>query len=210
MNKLERLQEISPDILQNFLKTRKSFALPEDMQEYIIRINAVPAIVHHQGASMTRVVRVLQKQFPDLNYSSARDIYYDAMNFFHVDDSITVDAWDNYYADKMEDLARLCIAMDKPESAKRCYDKAHAFRTSAAQRIKVGDWQVPVFIISNKIKASDLGFEKKSLMDIVRKDEDGFYINLINSLETTDKEKKRLIREANIQEVEAEEVEDDG
>jgi len=78
-----------------------------------------------------------------------------------------------------------------------------------AERIKVTDWQVPVFIITNKVKHTDLGFEKKSLHDIVRKDEDGFYINLINSLETTDKEKKRLIREANIVDVEHEEVMED-
>ncbi|OJV17900.1 MAG: hypothetical protein BGO30_08130 [Bacteroidetes bacterium 41-46] len=209
MNKLERLQTIDPDVLQNFLKTRRSAALPEDLQDYIIKINAVPSIVHHQGANMTRVVRALQKQFPAINYSTARDIYYDAMNFFHIDDTITVDAWDNYYADKMEDLARVSIALDKLDTAKRCYDKAHEFRTKAAERIKVTDWQVPVFIITNKVKHTDLGFEKKSLHDIVRKDEDGFYINLINSLETSDKEKKRLIREANIVDVEHEEVMED-
>lgn len=209
MNKLERLQTLDPDVLQHFLRTRKSAALPEDMQHYIICINAIPSIVHHQGASMTRVVRSLQKQFPDINYSTARDIYYDAMNFFHIDDCITVDAWDNYYADKMEDLARMSVAVDKYDTAKRCYDKAHEFRTRAAERIKVTDWQVPVFIITNRINHKDLGFEKKSLHDIVRKDEDGFYINLINSLETTDKEKKRLIREANIVDIEHEEIEND-
>jgi len=209
MNKLEKLHEIQPDLLQNFLKTRKSAAISEDLQTYILRINAVPSIMHHVGASMTRVVRELIKQFQDLNFSTARDIYYDAMNFFHIDDSITVDAWDNYYADKMEDLARLSIAMNNINAAKRCYDKAHEYRTTAAQRIKPADWDVPVFIITNKIKHQDLGYEKKSLHDIVRKDENGFYVNLINSLETTDKEKKRLIREAEITDVDYEEQEND-
>jgi len=170
MNKLEKLQEVNPDLLQNFLKTRKSAAIPEDLQQYIIKVNAVPSVMHHVGASMTRVVRELLKQFTDLNFSTARDIYYDAMNFFHIDDSITVDAWD---------------------------------------RIKITDWEVPVFIITNRIKHQDLGFEKKSLHDIVRKDEDGFYINLINSLETSDKEKKRLMREASIVDVVHEDIEVD-
>jgi hypothetical protein len=54
-----------------------------------------------------------------------------------------------------------------------------------------------------------LGYAKKSILDIARKAEDGFYINLINALPTTEKEKKRLLKDAGIQDVPFEETPND-
>ena len=158
---------------------------------------------------MTRIVRELQKQFPGLSFSTARERYYDAMNFFHVDDNISADAWDNYYGDKMEDLARLSIAEGKLDTAKRCYVQAHAYKTKATERIKPQEWKVPVFIINNRIKPEALGFKKKSLYEIARKSEAGYYANIINSLPTTESEKERLRREADITDVEFESIDNE-
>ena len=210
MSQLEKLQSLSPDLVDRFLKTRHSDGISIQMQDYILHLNAVPAIMHHTGASMTRIVKELQKQFPDLTFSTARERYYDAMNFFNVDDNISADAWDNYYADKMEDLGRLCIAEDRLDTAKRCFDRAHELKTQSAERIKPSEWKVPVFIVTNRINPEALGFKKKALYDIARKSEAGFYNNLINSLQTTESEKERLKQEADIVDVEFETEEDDG
>lgn len=210
MSLLVKFQSLPPDIVDRYLKTRRGDGIPEEMKDYILHLNAVPAIMHHTGASMTRVVKSLQKQFPELTFSTARERYYDAVNFFHVDDNISADAWDNYYADKMEDLARLCIAEGKYDTAKRCYDQAHVLKTQSADRLKPADWKPPVFIVTNRIDPETLGFKKKGLYDIARKSEAGFYNNLINSLQTTDSEKERLRREANIEDVECEIPDEDG
>lgn len=208
MSLLESLQLLPPEMVDTFLKTRRGDGIPEELKEYIIHLNAVPAIMHHIGASMTRVVRELQKQFPGLTFATARERYYDAMNFFHVDDNISAEAWDNYYADKMEDLARLCIAESRYDVAKRCYDRAHELKTMAAGRIKPDEWKIPVFIVSNRIKPEALGFKKKSLYDIARKSEAGYYNSIINSLPVTEAEKDRLRREADIEDVDFENIED--
>jgi hypothetical protein len=131
MSLLQRLHEVDADVLADFIRKRKSTALPEDLQQYAVHLNAVPAIVHKMGANMMRVVKALQAQFPELNFSTARQRYYDAMNFFHIDDTVSTAAWDNYYADQLDKLALLCIAADKHDTAKRCYDKAHQLRTAA-------------------------------------------------------------------------------
>lgn len=210
MSFLAKLQSLPPDIVDSYLKTRRGDGIPEEMKDYILHLNAVPAIMHHAGASMTRVVKALRQQFPELTFSTARERYYDAVNFFHVDDNISSAAWDNYYADKMEDLARLCIAEGKYDTAKRCYDQAHGLKTQSADRLKPADWKPPVFIITNRIDPEALGFKKKALYDISRKSEAGFYNNLINSLQTTDSEKERLRREADIEDVECEIPDEDG
>ncbi len=55
---------------------------------------------------------------------------------------------------------------------------------------------------SPEITPEELGFSKRSLKEIARKSNEGFYINLIESLPIENDEKKRLLSDANIQEAE--------
>lgn len=206
---LERFRTLDPALIDSYRRTGKTSAIPAELQEYVDHVSSVPAIVHKTGAVMSRVVRELQVLFPMLPFGTARDRYYDAMNIFHVDDTISAEAWDNYYADKMEDLARLCIATDKYDTAKRCFEKAHEFRTKATERIDPDKIHMPIFIISNKIKASDLGYVKESLHEIASKAEKGEYIKLISTLPTTTTEKTRIAKDAGITDVNFEEVENE-
>ena len=47
-----------------------------------------------------------------------------------------------------------------------------------------------------------LGFSKKNLKEIAAKHNQGFYVTLIDSLPIETKEKRRLLRDADIQEAE--------
>ena len=58
------------------------------------------------------------------------------------------------------------------------------------------------FIISPTITAEELGFTKKNLKEIAAKHNQGFYVTLIDSLPIENKEKKRLLRDADIQDAE--------
>ena len=144
-----------------------------------------------------------------MSYAQARGIYEDAMNFFFMDNSVTSDAWDNYYADQFDNLARLAIAMDKPDAAIRAFAKAHELRTRSTDRIKPTDWNPPTFIISNTIKPEQLGFKKQNLYDIARREESGYYKKMIEGLPISDKEKERLIMEAEVENTTYEEVQTD-
>ncbi|MBP3343045.1 MAG: hypothetical protein J6L20_01685 [Bacteroidales bacterium] len=199
MTRLEELQLLDHKVVQEFLHTGQSAAIPDNLQDYIRKINAVPSIVHYNGAAVSRCIKALRTEFPDLSYSQARGIYEDAMNFFYMDNTVTSDAWDNYYADQFDKLARLSLAMNKPEAAQRAFAKAHELRTRSTDRIKPGDWAPPTFIISDKIRPEQLGYSKQNLYDIARKAESGFYKNLIEGLPIPDKEKERLFAEAEVE-----------
>ena len=60
-----------------------------------------------------------------------------------------------------------------------------------------------------KIQPEDLGYEKKSIKEIAAKHNEGFYIKLINELPVEKSDKKRLLRDADIQEVEFLETNED-
>ena len=56
------------------------------------------------------------------------------------------------------------------------------------------------------ITPEELGYSKKSLKEIASKHNEGFYLNLIDKLPIEKEEKKRLLRDADIQEAEFTEV----
>ena len=67
-----------------------------------------------------------------------------------------------------------------------------------------------LFLISPELTAEELGFSKKNLKEIAAKHNEGFYIKLIDSLPVENKEKKRLLRDADIQDAEiVEEIQND-
>lgn len=206
MTRLEEMQLLDHKLVQEFLQSGQSTSIPLALQDYIRKINAVPAVVHHNGATISRCISALRRQFPDMTYSQARGIYEDAMNFFYMDNTVTSDAWDNYYADELDKLARLSLAMDKPETALRAFSKAHELRTRATDRIKPGDWNPPTFVISSNIKPEQLGYAKQNLYDIARKAEAGYYKKLIDGLPITEKEKERLFAEAEMEDAAFEEL----
>jgi len=199
MTKLERVQALDDDILRSFMQTHRSQSIPEELQRYILQLSSTSSIIHFEGTSAGRVTRALRKEYPELSYSQALNIYYDALNFFYIDDNVTAAAWDNYYAEKMEDLSRLAIKAGNLSVAQKCMAAAHDLRTKNRDIINPADWAPPVFLISPKLTPEQLGFKKQDLFEIARRQEDKTLGELIEKLPTSEKEKKRLMKEAAIE-----------
>ncbi len=203
MNYLQQIEALPFEILQDFRKTGRSLAIPAELQQYILELDAVMQIKETEKFdNLTRIAKELIIRFPHLQLRSARERVYDAYTIFHVNDTVSNETWDNIYADKMEDLAKLCIAKGKEEIAFKAFEKAHEYRTRNENRIRPEDLKAPVFIISIHIRPEDLGYEKGNLKEIARKSNEGHYIKLINSLNTEPSEKKRLLNDAGIADAE--------
>lgn len=209
MTRLERLRQIDHEAVRNFMLTRKGDMIAEDMRDYILQLNSASSIIHHQGASLTRVTRALRQEWPAMTYSEARTVYYDALQFFYIDDNVAAEAWDNYYADRMEDIFRLAVKMNRLDIALKASAKAHEYRTRNRDVIKPGDWEAPVFIVSDTIDIEQLGYKKRSVYEVVRRNEQRQLGGIINELPVTDREKTRLRHEAGL-DVDYEEVKEDG
>lgn len=196
---LQKLEALPLEIIVDFRKTGTSEAIPAKLQNFILDLEAVLEIKETEKFdNISRLARELRKRRPHLEYKTALQRVYDALNFFHVNDNVSNDVWDKIYADKMEDLAKLSIAKDNEFVAYRALVKAHEYRTKAESRIRPEDLKAPVFIISSEIKAADLGFEKANMMDISRKASEGRYVKMIDSLPISDDEKKLIYRDAGI------------
>lgn len=211
-DRLTTLQKYDIDDIRMFLQTRQSSVIPANMQEYILQLDSVARMMHSNRLSVRKSIAQLRREWPDLTVSQARGIYYDALDYYYFDDTSSAKSWDMVYADQLEDLKTLAIAADKYDVAFKCIVKAHELRTQVRES-ESHNWQAPVFLININVKPEDLGYESRKIADIAKRAEDRKYREMIMSLETTDAEKERLLREAGVNTIDAtkieEEMEDD-
>ncbi len=196
-DRLETLRGYKVEDIQVFLKTQKSEVISVDMQDYIVKMDRCSVIINTQGANMTLATEELRRCFPDLSYTQARRIYYDALEYFHVDEPVSAAAWDAVYADQYDKLQALAIASGKLAVARKCIEKSHELRTTRRQEQDFR-WQPPTFVINIAVKPEDLGYKSRKIMDIARRREDAELRQMIGSLETTPAEKQRLLADAGI------------
>ena len=135
---------------------------------------------------------------------------YQAINYFQVDCNVPIKVWESNFANKYEDLAKLCALNSDYKGMKSCYDAALECRRRSSEIAEADRDLGVLFLISPELTAEELGFSKKNLKEIAAKHNEGFYIKLIDSLPVENKEKKRLLRDADIQDAEiVEEIQND-
>ena len=204
MNYLDRIEALHPDIIDHFLENGISKAIPEDLQLLIMQLSWAVEIWDKER-NITRAAKQLKMQIKarqgiTLGIMACKQRINDSKIYFFVNSSVSNKFWYLDAADKFEDLVKLAVASDKLQEAGRFHERATEYRIKANAELSLADMQPPIFLISDKMTLEELGFEKKSLKEIARKHNDGFYIQLITQLPGLDKsEKKRLLQDAGIE-----------
>lgn len=206
MSYIDKIDKLHPDIVHHFLTTGESKGIPEEMQLFLKQLQYAAEIYEYERnisrAAKKLQIRIYAEQKIDVPVRTCKSRIYAALNYFNIDNNVALKVWESNFADKYEDLAKLAIANDDYKTAKTCTDAARACRIAATEAAaRETDW-APVFIISPDITAEEMGFTKESLKEIARKNNEGFYINLIDSLPIDRGEKKRLLEDADIETVE--------
>ncbi|TAJ13049.1 hypothetical protein DMA11_10310 [Marinilabiliaceae bacterium JC017] len=212
MDYLARLETLHPDIIDSFLVSGQSDAIPVELQQFILQIQWAAEIKEYEG-NITRAAKKLRErtwavQQIRLNINTAKARVYAAMAYFDVDDNIPQKIWDRDAANKFEDLAKLAIAQDKLNEAGRFFDRANELRRRANNNDNTSGNLSINFLISTDYKIEEGGFERKNLKQIAAKANKGFYINLISGLPLSDEEKVPLYRDADIEDTDFEEISD--
>lgn len=212
MSNLARIETLHPDIIDHFIETGASAAIPQELQQFIKQLSWAVEI-HEYEKNLSRASRELKRRIKatqniTLSERACRERIYDALNYFQVDNNVSNKFWYLDAADKFEDLAKLAIAQDKLTEAGRFKDKALQYRLAANTEMSLEDFAPPIFLISDKMTLEDLGLDKKNLKEIARKDSDGYYVKLITQLPIEKDEKNKLLKDANIEDAEI--IDDDG
>jgi hypothetical protein len=208
MSNLARIHDIHPDVIHSFLETGVSQAIPTELQQYIQQLQwAVEVRTFNNERNITRSAltlrnRILATQHINLSVAACKARIYDAMNYFNVDCNVPEKVWLIDAADKLEDLSKLAIVANKFDQAHRMMKDAVDYRIKAANAISADDLTSPVFLLSPELNADDLGFTDKNKKEIARKANEGFYVRLINDLPIEKKDKKELLKDADMKDME--------
>ena len=200
---LETIDKLHPDIVHHFLEHGTSEGIPKEIQLFLKQLQYAAEIYEYERnitrASKKLQTRIFTSQKISVPLRTCKSRIYAALNYFNIDNNVATKVWKNDYADKYEDLAKISIASDDYKTAHRLLRDAERCRTEASEAAaREGDW-APVFIISPEISAEQMGFANASLKEIARKNNEGFYIKMIDALPVDKKEKLRLLNDADIE-----------
>ena len=213
-SEIEKLDNIHPDLISAFLTNGECEDIPQDIKLFLQQLQWSAEIFEFER-NITRAAKKLRlrinaEQHIKIEERTCMARIYQSINYFQVDCNVPIKVWESNFANKYEDLAKLCAQRRDYKGMKACYDAALECRRRASE-IAEADRDLGVtFIISPNITAEELGFAKKNLKEIAAKHNQGFYVTLIDSLPIETKEKKRLLRDADIQDAEiVEEIQND-
>ena len=211
---LEKLESVHPDLITTFLTTGEGEGIPKDVQIFLKQLQWASEIYEFErnitrGAKKLRV-RIAAEQHLTLGVRTCMSRINQAIGYFNVDCNVGIKVWENDFANKYEDLAKVCSAKRDYKMQKACMDQALECRRRASEMAEADRDLGVVFIISPEVTPEELGFQKKNLKEIAAKHNKGFYVSIIDGLPIESVEKKRLLRDADIEEAEMlEEVSDE-
>lgn len=213
-SEIEKLDSIHPDLISAFLSNGDCEGLSNDIKLFLKQLQWSAEIFEYER-NITRAAKKLRlrinaEQKIKIEERTCMARIYQAINYFQVDCNVPIKVWESNFANKYEDLAKLCAQSGDYKGMKSAYDSSLECRRRSSEIAEADRDLGVVFLISPELTAEELGFSKKSLKEIAKKHNEGFYITLIDSLPIEMKEKKRLLRDADIPEAEIiEEIEND-
>ena len=210
-NYLDTIDKIHPDLLLEFFSTGKAPGIPQDIQLFLKQLSWAAEIYEYER-NITRAakqlrMRIIAQQQIQIDERTCKERIYSALNYFNMDNNVSIKVWESNYADKFEDLAKLCALNKDYKTQGKCYEAALECRRRASEIAQADRDLGVVFLISPEITPEDMGYRKKSLKEIAKKNNEGYYVRLIDGLPIDSSEKKRLLRDADIEDVAFEEME---
>lgn len=203
---LKDLDTLPVEIIQDFRRTGQSMAIPDHIKTYILQLDRAVEIhnAEHEH-NVSRAAMRLMETFPTISLNTARARIFDAINYFHLNNTVKAEAWDNYYADRMEDLSKYALTSSITE-ARRCMEKAREYRKEAASNILDGEELKPhVILISPEVNPDLLGLKDFNLKQLWKETKD-----FIEELPIDKMDKRNVMQDAaeNLNQIEDVDYED--
>ena len=100
-----------------------------DMMEMVRGLNARMRLPGGDRiASKAGIIKLLKGEPYGLSDWMARQVYADSLNFFYQDEGVSVQAWRNIYAEKMDKLGDIAVTMGRLKEAKGYFHEAAKLR----------------------------------------------------------------------------------
>lgn len=206
MKYIEQIQELHPDLTATYLATGECDAIPAELRLFLQQLQWAMEIFETERSVQRCATKLRQRiaaqQHVKVEQRTAVARVYEALNFFHVDQSVSIKVWEAVYADQFEKIALLAAASGDLKTQSKATERALECRRRAAE-IADSDRSLGIVqLYSPEVTADLLGYQAQDLKLIARKNNDGAYA-IIQGLPVEEGEKRRLLLDAGIKEPEA-------
>ncbi|MFZ4522991.1 MAG: hypothetical protein ACOYNC_14875 [Bacteroidales bacterium] len=178
--------------LQGLIERGEIKDLPERVVLYYEQIDFIRSL-YNKYESKSFIINAVVVQWPKLSKLLAMQLYHESLNFFNLDNPVKVRAWANIYADRLDNMARLCFEMNDFETARRLTMNAAELRGVGKE---IPD-QIPDELLDRRpvfytIRLKDIGVPEINRNDLAA---------FIDGLDITEKQRLKARREAMIEDV---------
>lgn len=190
---LSHLHRLPIEVIQNFLKKRdaKACGVPPALAEYILQLNDAYNL-NKRHRAIGECANQLMLRYPELSLPTCKSRVHDAISFFNQGCSVTADAWDSYFADRMAMLFEINLVAQDRKEARVCSEKEHALRISASKnRIDPRRLQFKHQIVSPDVHLPRMGVTPVGMLRAWEEAK-----KIIKSRDISQSEQERLLMEA--------------
>lgn len=178
--------------LQALIERGETRNLPEKVVKFYEQIDFIRCLFN-KYESKSYIINAVTLQWPALSKWQATQLYFESINFFNLDNPVKVEAWANIYADRLDNMARICFEMNDFETARRLTMDAAQLRGVGKEKPN----QVPDELLDRRpifytIRLRDIGVDEINRNDLAA---------FIDNLDISENEKSRAKREAMIEDV---------
>lgn len=135
--KADDLENINPEVIRQFIENGENEGLTDEQEFYLHILKTIQQLMTGQCndepgiKSKNFIVKYLVKAYPgQISEYQAGNYYADAINFFYIDKDIKLEAWGNYYAERLENLA---LATMEAATCTKDFEIAHKIYLSAME-----------------------------------------------------------------------------
>jgi len=185
--------------LQALIERGETANLPEKVVNFYEQIDFIRCL-YNKYESKSFIINAVVKQFPLLSKYQATNLYYECLNFFNLDNQVKVEAWANIYADRLDNMARICYELNDFETARRLTMDAASMRGVGKEKPN----EIPEELLDRRptfytMKIEDIGLPKANRHLLAE---------FIDNIDVSEKERRLYKREAMIEDVPFEMIED--
>ena len=205
-SQIELIQELHPDLIAEFLATGQSTAIPKGLQLFLKQLQWAMEVYETErsiGRCATKLrQRIASEQGIKVEQRTAIARVHEALNFFYVDQNVPIKVWESLYADQFEKIAQLAALKGDLKTQSKATERALECRRRASE-VSDTDRSLGIrMLFTQELTPELMGLQTQSLKRIAQKDNAGQYLKIIDQLPIEADEKKRLLRDADIEEAE--------
>ena len=189
----DALENCDLNMLQDYITKGLVDKMPDDLVIYMELLEMVRSM-YNKYETKPFIIRTLTSKTYGISRYMANKLFYDALNFFYADNEVKQKAWENIYAQHLDNLAYYALEMNDLETARRCFMDAAQLRGAGREEKS----EMPAELFARPVVIYSMDAEKAGLQSVDRKQLAAF----IDSLpEISEKERVRIKKDAGLQEI---------